>query len=81
MGGRAGREIRDGQFGENLTTQGIDVNEAEIGERWQIGDVAARGALDPDAVQRLQELDGPLRLRQHRLGQAVRRRSPGPGPT
>jgi len=30
-------EIRDGQFGENLTTVGIDVNEAEVGERWTIG--------------------------------------------
>jgi len=34
-----GFEIPDGQFGENLTTQGIDVNEAEIGERWQVGEV------------------------------------------
>jgi MOSC domain-containing protein YiiM len=33
-----GLEIRDGQFGENLTTTGIDVNEAEVGERWLIGD-------------------------------------------
>jgi MOSC domain-containing protein YiiM len=33
-----GQEIRDGQFGENLTTTGIDVNEAEMGERWRIGD-------------------------------------------
>ena len=32
-----GREIRDGQFGENLTTEGIDVNEAEIGDHWRIG--------------------------------------------
>ncbi|MGH3345559.1 MAG: MOSC domain-containing protein [Nocardioides sp.] len=32
-----GRPIRDGQFGENLTTSGYDVNEAEIGERWQVG--------------------------------------------
>jgi len=32
-----GRDIRDGQFGENLSTQGIDVNEAEIGEHWRIG--------------------------------------------
>lgn len=31
-------EIRDGQFGENLTTVGIDVNEAEIGERWRVGE-------------------------------------------
>ncbi len=32
-----GQEIRSGQFGENLTTLGIDVNEAEIGERWRVG--------------------------------------------
>ncbi|MGH8996985.1 MAG: MOSC domain-containing protein [Acidimicrobiales bacterium] len=32
-----GRSIRDGQYGENLTTQGIDVNEALVGERWRIG--------------------------------------------
>lgn len=32
-----GREIRDGQFAENLTTRGIDVNEAEVGERWRVG--------------------------------------------
>ena len=32
-----GGEIRDGQFAENLTTRGIDVNEAEVGERWRIG--------------------------------------------
>jgi MOSC domain-containing protein YiiM len=34
-----GAPIRDGQFGENLTTTGIDVNEAEIGERWRVGTV------------------------------------------
>ncbi|GAB3764147.1 MOSC domain-containing protein YiiM [Nocardioides ginsengisegetis] len=33
-----GEEVRDGQFGENLTTSGIDVNEAEVGERWLVGD-------------------------------------------
>ncbi|WP_395657772.1 MOSC domain-containing protein [Nocardioides sp.] len=32
-----GQEIRDGGFAENLTTSGIDVNEAEVGERWRIG--------------------------------------------
>ncbi|MBB6629323.1 MOSC domain-containing protein [Nocardioides sp. KIGAM211] len=37
--GELGQEIRDGQFGENLTTSGLDVNEAEIGERWQVGEV------------------------------------------
>ena len=34
-----GREIGNGAFGENLTTEGIDVNAALIGERWQIGSV------------------------------------------
>ena len=33
-----GLDIPDGQFGENLTTEGIDVNEAEVGERWLVGD-------------------------------------------
>ncbi len=33
-----GHDIRDGQFGENLTTVGIDVNESEVGERWRIGE-------------------------------------------
>ncbi|WP_134741848.1 MOSC domain-containing protein [Nocardioides sp. 503] len=33
-----GQEVRDGQFGENLTTVGIDVNEAQVGERWRVGD-------------------------------------------
>ena len=32
-----GTAVPDGQFGENLTTEGIDVNESEIGERWAIG--------------------------------------------
>lgn len=32
-----GTDVRNGQFGENLTTTGIDVNEAEIGARWRIG--------------------------------------------
>ena len=32
-----GLPIDNGQFGENLTTSGIDVNESLIGERWRIG--------------------------------------------
>lgn len=36
-GEELGRELPDGFFGENLTTAGIDVNEAVIGERWRIG--------------------------------------------
>jgi MOSC domain-containing protein YiiM len=32
-----GRALSYGELGENLTTQGIDPNEALVGERWQIG--------------------------------------------
>lgn len=32
-----GRELSNGVFGENLTTSGLDVNGASIGERWRIG--------------------------------------------
>ncbi|MCI2417458.1 MOSC domain-containing protein [Saccharopolyspora sp. K220] len=33
----AGRSMPSGTFGENLTTSGVDVNHAIIGERWRIG--------------------------------------------
>lgn len=33
-----GRDLPAGMFGENLTTTGVDVNGAVIGERWLIGD-------------------------------------------
>ncbi|MFD7461393.1 MULTISPECIES: MOSC domain-containing protein [unclassified Streptomyces] len=32
-----GRPLADGAFGENLTTSGLDVSGALIGERWRIG--------------------------------------------
>jgi MOSC domain-containing protein YiiM len=32
-----GREITPGLFGENLTTRGLDITNARIGERWRIG--------------------------------------------
>ena len=34
-----GEEITAGKFGENLTTEGIDVNAALVGEKWKIGSV------------------------------------------
>ncbi|MEY9962355.1 MOSC domain-containing protein YiiM [Streptacidiphilus sp. MAP12-16] len=33
-----GRELSGGVFGENLTTRGIAVSDAVIGERWQVGE-------------------------------------------
>lgn len=35
---RLGRALPDGIFGENLTTVGLDVDEARVGERWRVGD-------------------------------------------
>lgn len=35
--GVLGVPLPDGHFGENLTTTGLDVNEAEMGERWRVG--------------------------------------------
>ncbi|WP_371775615.1 MOSC domain-containing protein [Streptomyces sp. NBC_01438] len=35
--GELGRPLANGIFGENLTTLGLDVNGALIGERWRIG--------------------------------------------
>src|SRR5713226_10045693 len=32
-----GRSLAYGEFGQNLTTEGIEVNDALIGERWEIG--------------------------------------------
>jgi MOSC domain-containing protein YiiM len=32
------RTLTNGTFGENLTTLGVEVSEALIGERWQVGD-------------------------------------------
>ena len=32
-----GRGLQYGEFGENLTTQGIEVNNALVGERWAVG--------------------------------------------
>lgn len=34
---KLGRSLQYGEFGENLTTEGIAVNDAVVGERWEIG--------------------------------------------
>ncbi|WP_405568980.1 MOSC domain-containing protein [Streptomyces phaeochromogenes] len=35
-----GRPLASGMFGENLTTEGVDVSGARIGERWRVGSEA-----------------------------------------
>ncbi len=39
---RLGRALPNGVFGENLTTAGLDVNDARIGERWTLGTAGLR---------------------------------------
>ena len=39
---RLGRELRNGEFGENITTAGVDVTQALIGEVWRAGDVVVQ---------------------------------------
>jgi MOSC domain-containing protein YiiM len=38
---RLGRDLRDGMFGENITSQGIEVTGALMGERWRLGSAIA----------------------------------------
>lgn len=44
---RLGRELPNGFFGENLTTVGVDVNEARVGEVWRIGDTVELKVTSP----------------------------------
>jgi MOSC domain-containing protein YiiM len=37
--GQLGRRLESGTFGENLTTKGVDVTNALVGERWRFGTV------------------------------------------
>jgi MOSC domain-containing protein YiiM len=55
-----GRALPDGSFGENLTTQGVDVSGALIGERWRVG---------PDLVVEVTSARIPCRTFQAHLGE------------
>lgn len=50
-GEQLGGEIRPGMVGENLTTEGIDVNAALVGERWQVGEPGDGPLLEVSAVR------------------------------
>jgi MOSC domain-containing protein YiiM len=42
-----GTTLSAGRFGENFTTEGMDVNGARIGERWRVGDVVELQVTEP----------------------------------
>ena len=45
--GLLGRSLRPGMFGENLTTVGVDVTHAVVGEVWQVGSDLLMQVSDP----------------------------------
>jgi len=45
--GKLGRVLPTGLFGENLTTEGVDVNGALVGEHWRLGDEVVLEAVLP----------------------------------
>lgn len=65
-GEQLGLDLSDGAFGENLTTLGVDVTGALVGERWRIGDQLRLQVTDPRIpcgtfAARMAELGGPTR--------------------
>lgn len=72
--GELGREVPGGSFGENLTTLGVDVNGALVGERWRVG---------PDVVLEVSSARIPCRTFAGWLGEQgwvkrfTRRAAPG----
>ena len=49
---RLQRDVPNGYFGENLTTRGLDVNEARVGEIWRVGDqLVLQVTTSPDPVR------------------------------
>ena len=70
---RLGYELRNGQFGENITTAGLDITGALIGETWRIGTavVQVTGPRIP-CITFQSWLDEPVVAGRAALGKAVR---------
>ncbi|MET9864564.1 MOSC domain-containing protein [Streptomyces smyrnaeus] len=49
--GELDRKLPNGVFGENLTTRGVDVDDARIGERWQIGALGTGPLLEVSSMR------------------------------
>jgi MOSC domain-containing protein YiiM len=59
-GSELGRELPNGMFGENLTTRGLDVDGALVGERWAVGGEVVLQVAGPRI---------PCATFQHRMGE------------
>ena len=60
MGRRLRPCVRNGAFGENIVTAGLDVSGALIGERWRLGTAVVQITLAPHSV-RARSASGPAR--------------------
>ncbi len=56
-----GRPLRNGQFGENLTTLGVEVDDAVIGERWRVGTTLLEVSMPRDPCSTFQGFIGEPR--------------------
>src|ERR1700704_1825836 len=65
------RPLEPGMFGENLTTAGVDVSGAVIGERWRVGSVELEVCHPPLPCSKLGIRFGDLRM-VRRFGEASR---------
>lgn len=78
------RQLRSGMFGENLTTRGLDVSNAHIGERWHVGESCVLEVTSPRIPCRtfagwLEEQRWVKRFMQHGApGAYLRVITPGP---
>ena len=71
-----GRPLAAGAFGENLTTVGLDVQGARIGERWQVGGLPVGGLRRPHPVRDVRRVPRRARLGAPLHGQRRSRRLP-----
>lgn len=69
-----GRPLVPGTFGENLTTSGLDVNAALVGERWELGDAELEVAAPRVPCSKLAARVGDPRF----VARFGRARRPGP---
>jgi MOSC domain-containing protein YiiM len=77
-----GRDLKPGVFGENLTTSGLDVTGALLGERWQIGTVELEVRMPRTPCQNLSQRVGVTGFhrdfnRSGRVGALLAVHSPG----
>lgn len=79
---RLGYDVRPGWFGENLTTRGLDVTGALLGEQWVVGPVALEVRMPRTPCENLSKRVGVDRFhiefqRSGRVGAMLRVLTPG----